>query len=167
MDFNSRPENTDPPAAATGDQQGSPSPRRPVRGRISLTSACRRYWPGRRYAAFLAVLFVVLVGAAAVGTLTLSSSDAKASEIAGTWESGGYAPFSNLECPHPETQFRLVTSPVREGSHAARFNVTGNDVWQDGSVRCLAAMYDSGETVGMDKYFHLSMYFPSSGSRAT
>ncbi|WP_181813487.1 heparin lyase I family protein [Gaiella occulta] len=100
---------------------------------------------------------------AVLGVLTVSSPDAKASEIAGTWEGGGYAPFSTLECPHPSTQFQLVSSPVREGSYAARFSITGNDVWSNGSVRCLAAKYDTGETTGMDKYFRLSVYIPSPG----
>ena len=67
-----------------------------------------------------------------LAALNVSPNNAKASEIAGTWESGGYAPFTALECPHPATQFQLVTSPVREGSHAARFNITGNDVWSNG-----------------------------------
>src|SRR6185437_11311238 len=50
------------------------------------------------------------------------------------------------------------------GGHAARFNITGADVWSgNGTVRCLAAKYDTGETTGMDSYFHLSVYIPSPG----
>ena len=94
----------------------------------------------------------------------MSSSSASASEVSGSWEGGGFAPFSALECPHPSSQFQLVTSPTREGSHAARFNITGADVWPNtGTVRCLAAKYDTGETTGMDSYFHVSMYIPSPG----
>ena len=36
-------------------------------------TTCRRHWPGWRYALFLTSLFVTLIVAAAVGTLTLSS----------------------------------------------------------------------------------------------
>ena len=110
---------------------------------------------GRRLA--LHATLALLVTAAVLGALSTSSSNAKASQVSGTWEAGGYAPFSALECPHPATQFQVVTSPVREGTHSARFNITGADVWPNtGTVRCLAAKYDTGETTGMDSYFHLS-----------
>ena len=117
---------------------------------------------GRRLA--LHATLALLVTAAVLGALSTSSSNAKASQVSGTWEAGGYAPFSALECPHPATQFQVVTSPVREGTHSARFNITGADVWPNtGTVRCLAAKYDTGETTGMDSYFHLSIYIPSPG----
>ena len=132
-------------------------------GPNSIHDVVRRLWPGWRYACFLGSLFVVLLAAAVAGTLTLSSHEAKASEVVGTWESGGFAPFSTLECPHPSSQFQLVTSPVRQGSYAAKFGISGGDVWSNGTVRCLAAKYDSGETTGMDGYFHLSLNIPSPG----
>jgi hypothetical protein len=136
-----------------------------TRRRSTSPQASRRPSRARRAGRRAAVLGLLLVvfTAGVLGALTISSSSAAASEIAGTWESGGYAPFSGLECPNPARQFTLVTAPVREGSRAARFNVTGADVWSNGTVRCLAAKYDSNETTGMDSYFHVSMYIPSPG----
>ena len=117
---------------------------------------------GRRAA--VQIVLLCAVTAAVIGVTSMSSSSASASEVSGSWEGGGFAPFSALECPHPSSQFQLVTSPTREGSHAARFNITGADVWPNtGTVRCLAAKYDTGETTGMDSYFHVSMYIPSPG----
>src|SRR5262245_33111786 len=75
----------------------------------------------------------------------------------------GTEPFTTLECAHPGTQFTRVTSPVREGRYAAKFNETTNDVWSNGMVRCLATNYSSGETTSNDFYYHLSIYIPSNG----
>src|SRR5262245_39821317 len=105
MSNTSRPQHTEQPDAA----RDGPSSSRAGR-------TLRQLWPGWRYSLFLVGIFVLLVGAATVGSLAYSSSDADASEIAGTWESGGIAPFSTLECPNPSSQFELVSSPVREGS---------------------------------------------------
>jgi hypothetical protein len=68
-----------------------------------------------------------------------------------------------MECAHPSTQYARVTSPVREGQYSARINETPADVWANGSVRCLVGNYHSGETVGDDYYYRLSIFIPSAG----
>ncbi len=92
--------------------------------------------------------------------LGLQSSQAAVS-IRADWETGNNSQFSNLECPNPSTQFAVVTSPVRQGSYAARFSETGADVWSNGTVRCMDAIYNSDETTGNDYYFGFSLYIPS------
>ena len=79
------------------------------------------------------------------------------------WQSGDNSSFSNLECPHPQTQFSIVTAPVRRGRYAARFSEGARDVWNSGTVRCLDANYDAAATTGDEHYFGLSMYVPRSG----
>src|SRR5262245_2737983 len=103
----------------------------------------------------------LLVGAlVAIGAAAAVSASASGSSS--SFETG-IEPLTTLECAHPDTQFTRVTSPVREGSYAAKFSETANDVWSNGTVRCLAAKYDSGETTGDDYYYHLSIYIPSNG----
>lgn len=79
------------------------------------------------------------------------------------WRSGTNSAFSNLECPHPETQFKIVTSPTRNGGRAARFTIHADDKWADGTVRCLDANYNTSETVGDRFYFGFSVYVPDPG----
>jgi hypothetical protein len=105
----------------------------------------------RRITTLLVGALVAIAAVAAVSALASGSTS--------TFETGT-DPFTSLECAHPSTQFTRVTSPVREGTYAARFSETATDVWSNGSVRCLAAKYDSGETTGNDYYYHLSFYFP-------
>lgn len=79
------------------------------------------------------------------------------------WQAGNNASFDNLECPHPDSQFAIVTSPVRRGRFAARFTESARDVWTNGTVRCLDANYDAAATTGEEHYFGFSMYIPRSG----
>src|SRR5262245_13576907 len=103
----------------------------------------------------------LLVGAlVAIGAAAAVSASASGSSS--SFETGT-EPFTTLECANPNTQFTRVTSPVREGSYAAKFTESASDVWLNGSVRCLAGNYDSGETTGNDYYYHLSFFIPSSG----
>ncbi|HET7129323.1 MAG TPA: heparin lyase I family protein [Gaiellaceae bacterium] len=83
--------------------------------------------------------------------------------VALDWQTGDNSSFSNLECPHPDTQFGVVTSPVRQGRYAARFSESARDVWINGTVRCLDANYDSAATTGEEHYFGFSMYIPRGG----
>lgn len=83
--------------------------------------------------------------------------------VALDWQSGDNSSFSNLECPHPDTQFAIVTSPVRQGRYAARFSESAGDVWTNGTVRCLDANYDAAATTGEEHYFGFSMYLPRDG----
>ena len=73
MDTNSRHEHNEPTPGAVDHDPGRAAELRPVRDRGGIVTACRRHWPGWRYALFLTSLFVTLIVAAAVGTLTLSS----------------------------------------------------------------------------------------------
>jgi hypothetical protein len=84
--------------------------------------------------------------------------------VRGDWETGDNSQFSDLECANPSSQFAVVTSPVRQGRYAARFSEGPSDVWLNGSVRCLDALYDSGETTGDTYYYGLSVYLPQSNS---
>ena len=68
-------------------------------------------------------------------------------------ETGDSRQFDTLECAHPDRQFRVVRSPVRQGAYSARFEQRPGDTWDNGSVRCLGAIYDSGEQDG-DSYFY-------------
>jgi hypothetical protein len=103
----------------------------------------------------------LLVAALAV-VITVAAVSASASGSTPTFETG-IEPFTNLECANPSTQFVRVTSPVREGSYAAKFSETATDVWLNGSVRCLAANYGSGETTGDEYWYHVSYFIPSTG----
>lgn len=77
----------------------------------------------------------------------------------GDFETGGTSQF-DLECPHSSRQLSVVTSPVRQGRFAARFETAPGDNWVNGSIRCLAALYRSGEGDGDDYYYAFSMFFP-------
>ncbi len=98
-----------------------------------------------------------------IGGLLIYRSFAAGSNPDGTWENG-MGTFSNLECPHPDTQFARVTNPVRTGKYAAKFHETAADVWPGNNiVRCLAADYNTGENTGDEYYYSLSVYIPSPG----
>ena len=79
------------------------------------------------------------------------------------WRTGDNSSFDNLECPHPDSQFAIVTSPVRQGRYAARFSESARDVWINGTVRCLDANYEAAATTGEEHYFGFSMYIPRDG----
>jgi len=104
----------------------------------------------------LAVALGVLAAAAVISTV------AGGARMSSTFESGT-EPFPNVECPHFDSQFAHVTSPVREGKYAARFSVSSADVWLNGSVRCLVGNYHTGETVGDDYFYRISIFIPSTG----
>jgi hypothetical protein len=103
---------------------------------------------------------VIVLGLLVIGIV--GASFAVGAGASPSFESG-MEPFTNIECPHPATQFQRVSSPVREGRYAAKISETGADVWSNGSVRCLLGIYGSGETTGNDYYYHLSYYIPSNG----
>ena len=118
----------------------------------SHTAAGSRF---RRITTLLAGALAALAAIAAVSALASSSSP--------SFETG-LEPFTNTECAHPATQFTRVTSPVREGSYAARISETAADVWSGNNiVRCLLSNYNTGETTGSDYYYHVSMFIPSQG----
>lgn len=82
-------------------------------------------------------------------------------DVVANWETGDNSQYSGLECPNPQTQFGVVTSPVREGQYAARFSIGTEDVWTNGAVRCLDALYNTDEKDGRDYYYAFSLYVPS------
>ena len=125
-------------------------------GTAKTVSAARRLMAKGRSARSVAVLTVA--AALAVG-LAVS---ARAGMSHSTFEAGT-DPFPNVECPNPDSQFQRVRSPVREGEYAAKFSETAADVWLNGSVRCLVGNYNSGETVGDNYFYRLSIFIPASG----
>ncbi|MGH3003704.1 MAG: heparin lyase I family protein [Gaiellaceae bacterium] len=104
-----------------------------------------------------------LIVLAGIVSVILSSRSSRSPVVALDWETGDNSQFSNLECPHPSTQFAIVTSPVRSGRYAARFSETSADIWDNGTVRCLDALYDTAATTGDDYYFGVSVYIPAPG----
>jgi len=78
------------------------------------------------------------------------------------WETGNTSQTTGLECPSQSNDFALVTSPTRQGSYAARFHLdSSSGLWNNGTPRCLATLYNSGETTGDDYYYALSVYLPA------
>jgi hypothetical protein len=80
-----------------------------------------------------------------------------------TWEPGSESSLTDLECPNPLRQLRLVGSPVREGTRALRVSVSPQDVWSNGTVRCLLANYGDGVRAGDDVLFEFSLFVPRAG----
>src|SRR5690348_11246712 len=113
----------------------------------------------RRRVGALAVVAIALV----VAAVAVDRHARHAPVIVLDWQSGDNSSFDNLECPHPDTQFAVVTSPVRQGRYAARFSETARDVWTNGTVRCLDADYAAAATTGEEHYFGFSMYVPRDG----
>jgi len=74
---------------------------------------------------------------------------------------GRLTTLTSLECPDPQRQLR-VDPDVRRGPRpSVRFEVRPGDVWApNGTLRCLAADYDSGERAGDDYYYAFSLYAP-------
>jgi hypothetical protein len=116
---------------------------------------------GRRRRARAIVLALLALAGVAFAVSHLRSSSAPVVTV--DWQTGDNSAFSNLECAHPDTQFAVVTEPVRQGRYAARFSETGRDVWTNGTVRCLDGRYDPIATTGDDYYFGLSVYIPAAG----
>jgi hypothetical protein len=110
----------------------------------------------RRHVAWLAALLVL----AGCSSVTGPWRPASAIDLRGDFETADESQFSALECAAPERQVRVVTDPVRQGRYAARFEQAPGDQWVNGSVRCLAAAYDSGEGEGDDYFYAFSVYFP-------
>ena len=114
----------------------------------------------RRFAWAAALLGV---GAIATGaTLAATATQAPAGEIDLAWTlSTAPGPgFSELECPHPETQLRNDPGIQLGGEPSIRFQERPGDRWLDGTVRCLVADYTSGETKGDDYYYGIALYLP-------
>lgn len=76
-------------------------------------------------------------------------------------ETGNGHQFTELECADADRQFRVVESPVRQGSYAARFEERPGDLWAgNGTVRCLGVNGQTNEHAGDDLYYTMSFYFP-------
>ncbi len=100
----------------------------------------------------------------AVGALSgARGAFAAAAPGTATWEPGSPTAFEDLECPHPRRQLRVVSAPVREGTRAVRVSVGPDDVWSNGTVRCLMASYSAGEMAGDDVTFSFSLLIPERG----
>jgi hypothetical protein len=127
---------------------------------MRTSSAGRRGSPGWRLIG--AVLLMVLVVAVPVtGDSRQPATAAPGIDFRGDFETGDASQFSNLECANPRQQFGLVTAPVRQGRYAARFQTAPGDTWDNGTIRCLAARYDTNEREGDDYYYAFSVYFDS------
>jgi hypothetical protein len=115
---------------------------------------------------------LVLALLAALGALAIPATSGATDGInlRLDFETGNSSQFSGLECPHPATQLQVYTAGTpgypapRQGTYAARFSETPNDVWSGNNmVRCLGARYDSGETTGDNYYYGFSLYIPTTG----
>lgn len=83
------------------------------------------------------------------------------SDYAGDMETGDRSQFTDLECKDPRRQFRVVTSRVRQGHYAGRFEESSGEVWSgNGTVRCMAVNANTDEQSGDDYYYSMSFYFP-------
>ncbi len=108
---------------------------------------------------------VVLYGAMLVLGLVVSfgmqSSQAAVNETL-DWETGNTSQSTGLECPSDSKDFSIVTSPVRGGRYAAHFHVDPTSaLWNNDMPRCLATLYNSGETTGNEYYYGFSVYIPA------
>lgn len=112
-----------------------------------------------------------MVGAVAVAAGGLGRQEARPATVQHhsaavlhlDWRSGTNEAFTTLECPHPDTQFKIVNKPTRHGGHAARFTIHSDDRWSNGEVRCLDANYTTNEAAGQTYFFGFSMYVPRPG----
>ena len=77
-------------------------------------------------------------------------------DFRGDFESRDPWQYSGFNCPDPPRQFQIVTSPVRQGLYAGRFE----QVPAGPSSSCLASAADTGEREGQEYYYGFSMYFP-------
>src|SRR3712207_3299552 len=98
---------------------------------------------------------LVVVTATPCTGVDRASPRASGIDLRGDFETFDAGQFSDLECPHPSRQFKVVTDPVRQGRYAARVEVAPGDTWSNGSIRCMVANYDSNERDGDDYYFAL------------
>lgn len=118
-------------------------------------------------------VFLLLLAAVLVANLVLVREEEDASpagaaaapldpgiDLRADLETGDERQFDALECAEPERQFQVVRSPVRQGTHAARFEQRPGDVWDNGTIRCLGAIYDSGEEEGDSYFYALSVLAP-------
>jgi hypothetical protein len=101
--------------------------------------------------------------APATTTTTTTNLCGAAFSFCGNWDTGDASQWDGLECANPSTQWWATTSPLRQGPYAAGFKEGPTDVWTNGSIRCLAAKYDTAETSGQEYYYGLSLYIPSPG----
>jgi hypothetical protein len=83
----------------------------------------------------------------------------------GDWETGDASQWYGLKCADVSRQFRIVTSPVRQGRYAARFEVAPGDKPSSTGERCEAYRhYDGDEASGQDSYYAWSTLFPTDWS---
>ena len=82
-------------------------------------------------------------------------------DLQADFTAGEQSPFNAFECGDVAQQFRLDPSITRGGQPSARFEERPGDVWtENGTIRCLAADYNSGEQNGDDFYYGFSLYEP-------
>jgi hypothetical protein len=115
----------------------------------------------------VAVLLLLVLTTSQCARHDHAAPTASGIDFRGDFETSDARQFSALECPHPSRQFKIVTSPVRQGQYAARIEVAPGDTWSNGSIRCMLANYDSDEQSGDDYYFAFSIYFPYTPSDNT
>ncbi|HEX6489828.1 MAG TPA: polysaccharide lyase [Gaiellaceae bacterium] len=81
----------------------------------------------------------------------------------GDWESGSWAPWTGLQSDlgrDVSRQFAIVTSPVRQGSYAARFTVNPGDVYNGTSGERTEVIWTgSKEVEGNDYWYAWSTMF--------
>jgi hypothetical protein len=86
------------------------------------------------------------------------------------FETGDFTQFTSngtgsIEAADPSAQATIVTSPVRQGTYAAKLLVRPGDVWTNGSIRGLLGKYNTNEQVGDDFYYGLSFQIPAAMNR--
>jgi hypothetical protein len=86
----------------------------------------------------------------------------------GDWDAGSWQPWTNLQynqSAQESDQFVTVTSPLREGTYAARFTVRPGDKFLTTSGERCEVEYDGAdETDGSDYWYAWSTMFPTDWS---
>lgn len=126
-------------------------------GRGVVAHPRKQRWRNIRRLAFMFLLVICMTHCARPDRASPGSS---AIDFRGDFETVDTRQYTAVECPHPTRQLKIITSPVRQGRYAARFEVAPGDNWSNDSIRCLVANYDSNESEGDDYYFAFSMNFP-------
>lgn len=79
-----------------------------------------------------------------------------------TFEPGNLSNWSGTECANPATDVVVQNAIVRANQHfACHHRMRVGAPWVNGSIRSLAARYDTDETVGQAYYWRGSVYLPS------
>lgn len=80
-------------------------------------------------------------------------------EFRGDFETGDYSQWSSIQAADVGAQFNAVTSPVREGTYAAKFTVRNGDIVSSGE-RCEVLHFPQIHD-GEEFFYGWSTYFPS------